>query len=293
MTRSSLSVSSKLEHTARAHWAAEAAMEQAFFEATKHERGFANTEPAPSQLFTSDEDEKSSWGINSRESLFPPPGEGNSPLNADWNRVRFGDKVVINLYKDTSSVGDDATTSTISPINVSASFTVTFRIPPTDMNNANFPMLDVSLDTKPVIQWTLTDGTSQLRGNVQDCTSIICGTDINSGNAVFSESMFGAIGDINLSGFSPTPVNQFISDASSTNKKLKFSFSIIEKLQTSTLASIPEIPFLEYKIETNTPITQDFFTITTTGTYRGLEQILTKKIAYPETLSLFDFTILQ
>ena len=279
----------------KAYFAAESGLEEALYELSNHLAGF-ETNNSFTLTNSSIYDYEIEYRADGPNSNIPRSEEGNSPNDSDWNKIPYKGSYNLNLFYDQSTQGNqtehDCTIgSCVDIVNPNAtSFDLYVRTPDLD-NDGNGDYTLAAADV--FVTWGLT-GLSKTDTNkkytllpITDLTgnTEITGTKINGNNLVLTISTRGEDLEDNESS-----ILDFLQNGDLHMPSLKIS--VVSELKENIVSS-PPIPYLEFRIETNTIIPDSFATITSEGYTASTKQTIQTKIKQEGAISLFDYAIFQ
>ncbi len=209
-----------------------------------------------------------SWTGN----LIPRPGTGNSQYSSNWNKISEEEPIQLLVWKNRLNFGG------------ANRIRLSLRVP----NGANLKLPP----DDDIIFWQLSSEISSISSR---SWSLLKESDINAGLSeewLWSTSSLseGVLVDNTNRSFQWF-YNNNSSPCTNSNNECVLKISIINPLVSDTNNTI--VPYLEYKIHTDTPIPLRFAQIESKGKSFGFAKTLKVAIPQQTTNSAFDFTIFQ
>ncbi|MDD3645812.1 MAG: hypothetical protein PHH06_00225 [Candidatus Gracilibacteria bacterium] len=251
-----------IENATRAYYQAETAIEEALYFVNKQRTNYSSESGSTMSTTALG----NSFSVEASGNLLPPVGKGNSEFDTDWNTISQGNPIQLDIGNNVVNSGW-------------GSVKFYFRVPDLDKDGDNTNQTLSGGITTPLINWQLISETDALSAT----GSWIMADNINGDSIDFS-SKNGRI----LNG-STDIFGNFYSNNCSGNCTLKLS--IINKLELS-LNNTP-VPYIEWKIDFNTPVPLRYTNIETSGKSYGFKKDLEVRVPQQTVNEAFDFTVFQ
>ncbi len=291
-------LTNNIANSNKAYFAAESGLEEALYEVSNHLSGFeANDSIALTNK--SRYDYEIEYRNDGPDSNIPRIGEGNSPIDADWNKIEYKGTYNLNLFYDQSTKGNQTEYDcTLGPctdiVNPNASsFNLYVRTPDFDGDGDGDYVL---APNETFLTWSLT-GLSKTSSDreytllpITDSANLnhseITGDKMNNApsSVVLNLNTYGEDLEDNESAISTFLAN---GDLHMPRFKISVASELVDNIGN-------QIPYLEFKIEADNVILPDsFVTITSEGYAALTKQTIQTKIKQDGALSLFDYAIFQ
>ncbi len=250
---------------------------QAYYAATSTiESGLMNTEKLRRQPWTIQGSR--AWNthrgselvVNTGGVTLPTMWQGNSPYSNDYNLISTTHPVQI-------VIGNDIDWSNVK---------FTFRVP--TISDKTGTGTDPQYTNSGVILWTIGNSGSTLYASGE--TNIFLYSDINGETSLSQKEGYYFDADGQKQG---ATVRNFMSNLNTINCTWYSCTLKLSMLRSVKLTDGRSLPFLEYKIEFNSPIPSQFMTLDAKGYYGGY--LRERRIRIPQITanSALDFAVLQ
>lgn len=261
-----------IEFSSNAYYQSNSAIENALFFVANNELGDESNDELNIWINSQSNQEKAVYtdlwfDIVARGNIIPPPGEGNSEYDPDWNRLSLGKPLQLEIWWDSWDT-----------------WNIEFRVPDTGI------WRNIYLEPKPwgILAWQITSDDATLNS-------------ASSYDRVENETLkTGKISDFNINAKSGTKLegesssfqNFYETHCDDDTEKCTLKISIINNLELNNSNKTP-LPYLEYRISGMQWAPLRYTRIRATWYSHGFQKDIYIKIPQQTVNEAFDFTVFQ
>ena len=205
--------------------------------------------------------------------LLPPSGQWNSEYDSDWNRIRVGEPIQLQIGED--MVGTNWSNARFY-----------FRVP------AITDVVNLQLSGTNILHWQLSSATDSWNMQTPIQANQICG----SRDTVCSAIGWQWVPGINLFGVTED-LNIFYNDHCDITEECSLKITVLSDLELQTNGSVAvdtRVPYIEWRADFwSDSVPLRFSQISASGKSYGFKKDLNVSVPQQTVIEAFDFTVFQ